>query len=101
MSFLFGSGKLKELERTNEELHQEISQRNGEIKNMKVKIQHMQEQYGKQIRNLKGLHNQEFEAKDKEISRLNTLLEKAFKWFPILKEMLRIKKMCSVIILFG
>ena len=39
----------------------------------------------------------EFEAKDKEISRLNTLLEKAFKWFPMLKEMLRMEKLCAAI----
>ena len=37
----------------------------------------MQEQHGKQIRNLQGIHNQELEAKDREISRLNTLFEKA------------------------
>ncbi|GAE15674.1 hypothetical protein IX321_002526 [Bacteroides pyogenes] len=37
------------------------------------------------------------EAKDREISRLNTLLEKAFKWFPMLREMLRMEKLCAVI----
>ena len=57
----------------------------------------MQEQHGRQIRNLQGIHNQELEAKDKEISRLNTLLEKAFKCFPMLKEMLRIEKLCAAI----
>lgn len=36
-------------------------------------------------------------AKDKEISRLNTLHEKAFKWFPMLKEMLRMEKLCAAI----
>lgn len=46
----------------------------------------MQEHHGKQIRNLQGIHNQELEAK--EISRLNTILEKAFNWFPLLKDML-------------
>ncbi len=40
---------------------------------------------------------QELEAKDKEISRLNTLLEKAFKWFPMLREMLRTEKLCAAI----
>ena len=57
----------------------------------------MQKQYGKQIRNLQGIHNQELEAKDKEISRLNTILEKAFNWFPLLKEMLRMERLCYVI----
>ena len=60
-------------------------------------MRHMQEQHGKQIRNLQGIHNQELEAKDKEISRLNTLLEKAFKWFPMLREMLRMEKLCAAI----
>mgnify|MGYP001099530882 len=57
----------------------------------------MQEQHGRHIRNLQGIHKQELEAKDKEISRLNTILEKAFKWFPMLREMLRMEKLCAAI----
>ena len=94
---LFGSGKLKELERTNEDLHQEIAKRDKGIDNLKNQMQQMKEQYSKQIRNLQVIHNQEFEAKNKEISRLNTILEKAFNWFPLLKEMLRIEKLCYAI----
>ena len=94
---LFGSGKLKELEHSNVELHQEIAKRNKSIDDLKVRMQQMQEQHGKQIRNLQGIHNQELEAKDKEISRLNIILEKAFCWFPLLKEMLRMEKLCYVI----
>ena len=94
---LFGSGKLKELERTNEDLHQEIAERDKGIDTLKIQMQEMQERHGKQIRNLQSIHNQELEAKDSEISRLNTLLEKAFKWFPMLREMLRMEKLCAVI----
>lgn len=94
---LFGSGKLKELERTNEDLHQEIAERDKGIDTLKTQMRQMQEQHDKQIRNLQGIHNQELEAKDREISRLNTLLEKAFKWFPMLREMLRMEKLCAVI----
>ena len=94
---LFGSGKLKELERTNENLHQEIAERNKGIDTLKIQMQEMQERHDKQIRNLQGIHNQELEAKDREISRLNTLLEKAFKWFPMLREMLRMEQLCAVI----
>ncbi len=97
VSSLFGSGKLKELEQTNEKLRQEIVKRNKGIDNLKIQMQQMQEQHGKQIQNLQGVHNQELEAKDKEISRLNTLLEKAHKWFPMFKEMLRMEKLCTVI----
>ena len=94
---LFGSGRLKELEQSNAELHQEITKRDKSIDDLKVQMQRMQEQHGKQIRNLQGIHNQELGAKDEEISRLNSILEKAFSWFPLLKEMLRMEKMCYAI----
>ena len=94
---LFGSGKLKELEQANEKLNQEIAKRDKGIEELKVRMQQMQEQHCKQIRNLQGIHNQELEAKDKEISRLNTLLEKVFDWFPMVKEMLRMEKLLAVI----
>ena len=94
---LFGSGKLKDLEQSNENLRHEIAKRDKGIDELKVKMQQMQEQYGKQIRNLQGIYNQELEAKDKEISRLNTILEKAFNWFPLLKEMLRMERLCYAI----
>ncbi len=94
---LFGSGKLKELEHNNAELQLEIVKRDKSIDDLKAQMQHMQEQHGKQIRNLQGIHNQELEIKDKEISRLNTILEKAFNWFPLLKEMLRMEKLCYAI----
>ena len=94
---LFGSGKMKKLEQSNEELRQEIAKRDKGIDDLKVQMRHMQEQHGRQIRNLQGIHNQELEAKDKEISRLNAIIEKAFKWFPMLKEMLRMEKLCAAI----
>ena len=94
---LFGSGKLKDLEQANEKLRQEVARRDNGIDELKVRMQQMQEQYGKQIRNLQGIHNQELEAKDMEISRLNTLLEKAHRWFPMFKEMLRMEKLCAAI----
>ena len=94
---LFGSGKLKELEHSNSELHKEIAKRDKSINGLKIQMKHMQEQYGKQIQDLQGIHNQELEAKDKEISRLNTILEKAFNWSPLLKEMLRMEKLCYAI----
>ena len=94
---LFGSGKLKDLEQSNENLRHEIAKRDKGIDELKAKMQQMQEQHSKQIRNLQGIHNQELEAKDKEISRLNAFLEKAFNWFPLLKEMLRMEKLCYAI----
>ena len=69
----------------------------GTTDELKIQIQQIQEQHSRQIRNLQRIHNQELEAKDKEISRLSTLLEKAHKWFPMFKEMLRMEKLCAVI----
>ena len=94
---LFGSGKMKKLELSNEELRQEIAKRDKGIDDLKAQMQHMQELHGRQIRNLQGIHNQELETKDKEISRLNALLEKAHKWFPMFKEMLRMEKLRAAI----
>ena len=88
---------MKDLEQSNENLRHEIAKRDKGIDELKAKMQQMQEQHGKQIRNLQGIHNQELETKDKEISRLNTILEKAFNWFPLLKEMLRMEKLCYAI----
>ena len=88
---------MKKLEQSNEELRQEIAKRDKGIDDLKAQMQLMQEQHGKQIRNLQGIHNRELEARDKEISRLNILLEKAFKWFPMLREMLRMEKLCAAI----
>ena len=85
------------MEQTNENLRHEIIKYSKSIDDLKAQMQHMQEQHGKQIRNLQGIHNQELEAKDKEISRLNTILEKAFNCFPLLKEMLRMERLCYAI----
>ncbi len=94
---LFGSGKLKDLKQANEKLRQEVAKRDKGIDELKARMQQMQEQHGKQIRNLQGIHNQELEAKDREISRLNSLLEKVFDWFPMVKEILRMEKLLAVI----
>ena len=85
------------MEQANESLRYEISKRDKSIDDLKVQMQQIQKQHSRQIRNLQGIHNQELEAKDKEISRLNIILEKAFCWFPLLKEMLRMEKLCYVI----
>ena len=83
---LFGSEKMKKLELSNEELRQEIAKRDKGIDDLKAQMQHMQELHGRQIRNLQGIHNQELEAKDKEISRLK--MEKLCAAIGFTKEMI-------------
>lgn len=94
---LFGSGKLKELEQTNVMLHEEITKRDKGIEHLHKKIEQLQEQHSQQLQNVKETHQQELKAKDKEISQLGNIIAKAFKWFPILREMLRMEKFCKFI----
>ena len=62
----FGSGKLKDLEQSNEKLRHEIAKRDKGIDELKAKMQQMQEQHGKQIRNLQGIHNKSLKPKTRK-----------------------------------
>ena len=62
---LFGSGKLKELEHANERLQDEVSKRNTNIEKLQSQIQQMQKQHNTQIHNLKEMHRQELDMKEK------------------------------------
>ena len=45
----------------------------------------------------KGYTTKNLKPKRGKYQRLNALLEKAFKWFPMFKEMLRMEEMCYAI----
>ena len=94
---LFGSGKLKELEHANEKLQDEVSKRNTNIEKLQSQIQQMQKQHDTQIHNLKEMHRQELDMKEKELSRLSRIIDKAFRWFPMFREMLRMEKFCAML----
>ena len=78
---LFGSGKLKELERANEKLQDEVSKRNTNIEKLQSQVQQMQKQHDTQIHNLREMHRQELDMKEKELSRLARIIDKAFRCF--------------------
>ena len=94
---LFGSGKLKELEHANEKLQNEVSKRNTNIEKLQSQIQQMQRLHDTQIHNLKEMHRQELDMKEKELSRLSRIIDKAFRWFPMFREMLRMEKFCAML----
>lgn len=94
---LFGSGKLKELEQTNTALHEEITQRGKNIEHLHTRMEHLQEQHSRQLREVKEVHRQELEIKNKEISQLGNVIAKAFHWFPMLREMLQMEKFCKLV----
>ena len=92
-----GSGKLKELEHANEKLQDEVSKRDTNIEKFQSQIQQMQKQHDTQIHNLREMHRQELDMKEKELSRLARIIDKAFRWFPMFWEMLRMEKFCSML----
>ena len=94
---LFGSGKLKDLEQANEKLQNEVSKRDTNIEKLQSKIQQMQKQHDTQIHNLREIHRQELNMKEKELSRLARIIDKAFRWFPMFREMLRMEKFCATL----
>ncbi len=71
--------KLKELEHANERLQDEVSKRNTNIEKLQSQIQQMQKQHDTQIHNLKEMHRQELDMKEKELSRLARIIDKAFR----------------------
>ncbi len=89
---LFGSGRLKELEHANEKLQDEVSKRDTNIEKLQ-----RQKQHDTQIHNLKEMHRQELDMKEKELSRLARIIDKAFRWFPMFREMLRMEKFCATL----
>ena len=93
----FGSGKLKDLEQANEKLQNEVSKRDTNIEKLQSKIQQMQKQHDTQIHNLREIHRQELDMKEKELSRLARIIDKAFRWFPMFREMLRMEKFCATL----
>ncbi len=94
---LFESLKLKELEQTNTRLYDEITKRDSRIEQMQTQMEQMQKQHDQEVRHIKNPHWQELEEKGKDIVKLANVVTKAFDWFPLFKEMLRMEKFCKTI----
>ena len=43
------------------------------------------------------MYRQELDMKEKELSRLARIIDKAFRWFPMFREMLRMEKFCAML----
>ena len=57
----------------------------------------MQKLCDTQINNLMEMHRQELDMKEKELSRFAGIIDKAFSWFLMLREMLCIEKFCAIL----
>ncbi len=98
---LFGSNKVKTLERENSVLHQTVATHEETIETLQAKILAMQTEYSHQMLDIQQKHIKELQAKDtehkKEVSRLTTLLNKVLKWFPQIKGMLNLERLCHAV----
>ena len=98
---LFGSNKVKSLERENSALHQTVTTHEETIETLQTKIQTMQTEHSRQMLEIQQKHIKELQTKDtehkKELSRLTALLNKTLKWFPQIKSMLNLERLCLAI----
>lgn len=98
---LFGSNKVKTLERENSALHQEVATHEETIETLQANIQTMQTEYSRQMLDMQQKHIKELQTKDtehkKEVSRLTSLLNKTLKWFPQIKGMLNLERLCLAV----
>ena len=98
---LFGSNKVKTLERENSALHQTVATHEETIETLQAKIQTMQTEYSRQMLDMQQKHIKELQVRDtehkNEVSRLTTLLNKTLKWFPQIKGMLNLERLCLAV----
>ena len=98
---LFGSNKVKTLERENSVLHQTVDTHEETIETLQTKIQTMQTEHSRQMLDMQQKHIKELQVRDtehkKEVSRLTALLNKTLKWFPQIKGMLNLERFCLAV----
>ena len=94
---LLGSGEIKELKQENRQLHEEVATRDESIEKLQTMMQEQQKQHRKELTEVQAKHLETLDGKNKEISRLSRIIEKACKWFPLFKELLRIEKLCRLV----
>ena len=98
---LFGSNKVKTLEKENTALHREVADHEETIEALQDRIQTMQADHSRQMAEVERKHRREIADKEtkhkEEISFLKTVIAKAAAWFPYFREMLRIENLCRLV----
>ena len=98
---LFGSNKVKTLERENTALHREVATHEETIEALQAEIQTIRADHSRQVLEMQQRHllekNETVTKHQTEVSRLNALLIKATEWFPWFRAMLRIEKLCLAV----
>ena len=98
---LFGSNKVKTLERENTALHREVADHEETIEALQDRIQTMQTDHNRQLLDMQQKHGREIADKEarhkEEISFLKAVVARAAAWFPYFREMLRIENLCRLV----
>jgi len=98
---LFGSGKMKSLERKNEDLREEIAIHEETIEQLQSKIGTMQNEHRQAMMNKGNEHRKALEAKEakhkEEKNDLNLIINAAHRWFPDFANLLKLERLAKQI----
>ena len=98
---MFGSNKIKTLERENIALHREVATHEETIEALQAKIQTMQAEHSRELTTIQVRHATETvdltKQHEKEMSLLKTIISKATTWVPYFREMLRMESVCQTV----
>ena len=101
VSSLFGSGKMKSLERKNEDLRDEIAIRDNTIEQLQSNIKQMQVEHSRAMMNKDNEHRKALEAKEaehkEETNILNSIINTAHRWYPDFANLLRLERLAKQI----
>ncbi|MBR6601998.1 MAG: hypothetical protein IKK87_09180 [Bacteroidaceae bacterium] len=97
VSSLFGSGKMKSLERKNEDLRDEIAIRDETIEQLQSNIKQMEVGDSRAMVNKDNEHRKALEAKEaehkEETNILNSIINTAHRWYPDFANLLRLERL--------
>ena len=101
VSSLFGSGKMKSLERKNEDLRDEIAIRDETIEQLQSNIRQMEVEHSRAMMNKDNEHRKVLEAKEaehrEETNTLNSIINTAHRWYPDFVNLLRLERLAKQI----
>lgn len=98
---IFGSNKVKTLERENIALRREVITHEKLIESLQARVQTMQSDHSRELTTMQTQHTTEtvsltkrHEKHEKEVSLLKAALSKAVTWLPYFREMIRMENIC-------
>ena len=98
---LFGSNKVKTLERENTALYREVATHEETIEILQNRIHTMQTEHNRQLLEIQQNHRKEMAEKSvrhkDEVSGLKRIIEKLCAWFSMAKEIMRIESLCRLV----